>query len=341
MSKKCGKPFKFRIWVIALIITLITLRGSLSTPRSGELIVFCAGSLYVPLREVASLYSESHPGVNVIIEPSGSVEAVRKVTELKRRCDVLALADYRLILKYMIPKYASWAIAFATNRLVICYTDRSKYSRDVNSSNWFEILRREGVTYGFSNPNDDPCGYRVLTALALANFLYGREVLQELVVDKTNISVERRGGKLHIYVPPDLEIKTGKIRVRSKSVTLIALLEAGTLDYAFEYESVAIQHKLPHLELPPELNLGYPSLSRFYSKVVVHIMAGTAQERALTGAPIVYGITVPKTAVNLAGAMDFIKFLLSDRGRDVFKRCGQPFLSRFLYYGGVPGVLKR
>ncbi|RLE91272.1 MAG: tungstate ABC transporter substrate-binding protein WtpA, partial [Thermoprotei archaeon] len=216
-----------------------TIRTNVSN-ISGYVIVFCAGSLYIPLQELKEVFEEKFPGVEVVIEPSGSVMAVRKVVELNRRCDVIALADYRLIPKYMMPNYAKWYVAFATNEIVLCYTNKSKYADKINADNWYEILLRPDVRYGFSNPNDDPCGYRALTVLGLASLLYGENILDKLVLSRTNIKAKEVDGELHIYVPSELEVYSENPVIRSKSVDLIALLEAGALDYAFEYRSVAV-----------------------------------------------------------------------------------------------------
>jgi len=305
-----------------------------------RLVIFCAGSLYIPLQKLKEIFKERYPGVEVIIEPSGSVKAVRKVTDLNRRCDVLALADYRLIPKYMMPKYAKWYIAFATNAVVLCYTDKSKYADEINSENWYEILARPDVKFGFSNPNDDPCGYRSVTLIGLASLFYNDDrIVKKLICEKTNIKIERKNGKLYIYVLGNLEVKAEDLVIRSKSVDLISLLEAGVIDYAFEYRSVAVQHGLKFIELPPQLNLGDPKYKDFYSKVVIYILYGTEKEKEIPGAPIIYGFTIPVTVENYEDAIRFLKLLLSEEGRKVFESCGQPFLEKIFSEGEVPGEL--
>lgn len=306
-----------------------------------QLVVFCAGSLYIPLEELAAKYGQQHANVEVVIEPSGSVMAVRKVTELGRRCDVLAVADYRLIPKMMFTEHADWCIAFASNEVVLTYTNSSRYADLINSDNWIEVLLKPDVKYGFSNPNDDPCGYRAVTILGLASIYYGGpEVFEELVTEVTNIYAEEVNETLHIYVPADLEVGGSRLVVRSKSVDLIALLEAGSLDYAFEYRSVAVQHNLSFVELPPELSLGSPEHTDFYAKAAIHIMCGTEQEKMIEGAPIVYGVTIPSFAENRGDAAEFVKMLISSVGEEVFEGLGQSFLEDPIYIGEVPEELK-
>jgi molybdate/tungstate transport system substrate-binding protein len=42
--------------------------------------------------------------------------------------------------------------------------------------------------------------------------------------------------------------------------------------------------------------------------------------------PIVYGITIPRDAEHRALAEQFVAFLLSDKGKEVFEKNGQPFV---------------
>ena len=305
--------------------------------------IFCAGSLYIPFKKVAEEFTKRY-GVPVHIEPSGSVYAVRKVIDLGKRCDVIAVADYRLLPMYVYPNYSGWYIAFARNEIVIAFTENSRYADIVEKhpEKIFEILMRPDVRYGFSDPNQDPCGYRAVGVLALASMYYHNEdILRELVLDKIpGARVESKSGVLHIYVPPSFTPR-GNLVVRPKSVDLIHLLEAGELDYAFEYKSVAIQHGLKYVELPPQINLADPQYDSFYRRVVVHILAGTPREKAISMSSIVYGLTIPVNAPHPDLAIKFVELLLSDIGRRIFEECGQPFLPKVLGWGAIPDELKR
>ncbi|RLG75738.1 MAG: tungstate ABC transporter substrate-binding protein WtpA [Thermoprotei archaeon] len=312
-----------------------------ATPSSGLLKIFCAGSLKIPFEHVAEVF-KSRYGVDVHIEASGSVMAARKVTDLKKVCDVVGVADYRLIPKFMIPEYADWCIAFASNEIVIAFTDKSKYADELlkDPSKWFEILARPDVRYGFSNPNKDPCGYRSVGVIALASLYYSNHsILEDLVLKKTNINVSAEGEVLHVYVPAVLKVTSEDLVVRPKEIDLVALLEAGALDYAFEYKSVAVQHGLKYIELPPKVNLKDPRYSEFYSKVVIHILVGTDEEKEIPMAPIVYGVTIPKNAEHPDLAIKFVELLITD-GREIFESLGQPFLKEPLGYGSVPEELE-
>ncbi len=300
-----------------------------------------AGSLTIPLQKVAELFEQEY-GISVRLEPSGSVEAVRKVTDFGRNCDVVAVADYRLIPMFMVPRYANWYVAFASNSIVVAFTNHSKLADRVKSlANPLELFsllaNSSSVRYGFSDPNRDPCGYRSVGVIGLVALQTGdMSLLERLVIEKIPGSrYELVNGTLHIYIPASFEPR-GNLVVRPKSVDLIALLESGAVDYVFEYRSVAVQHGLEYIELPPTVNLADPGMAKLYGRVVVHILTGTPKEKAITMAPIVYGVTVPLTAEHKREALLFVRFLL-ERGAQVFREYGQPFLEQPLGFGKLPG----
>ena len=310
-------PSKKGIAIIATII-LITVGGFVHAYQSGYLssdylTIFHAGSLTVPLQKIGEQFSQSHPRIRIAYAASGSVEAVRKITDLKESCDVLAVADYNLIPKMMYNDSADWVIIFASNEMVIAYTDKSKYSNDINSENWYEILSKEDVRIGRSDPNLDPCGYRALMVFELASIYYA-----DSSINTTLWTHE-------------------KTEVAPKSVELLAHLETGEIDYAFEYKSVAVQHSLKYVELPDEINLSNWTLRDYYARVNVTIQK-SGEKIVISGAPILYGVTIPKNAEHVDEAVDFIKFMLSKDGRDIITECGQNPISPKAYTDDVSRI---
>ncbi len=336
------------IAVIIIIIVAVSLGGYLSyrsekkTTMQGPLRICSAGSLGIPLTQLSQIFENKYH-IKVDLLTAGSVSVIRRVTELHYPCDLVFVADYRLIPKLMVPNFTKWYIAFATNQLVVVFTNVSKYHTLVENdpSIVFQIFNRSDVTYGFSNPNMDPCGYRSVGAIALASLYYHNlSILKDLVLSKmTNVKVIKyKNGTMAIYIPASFKV-SGNLVMRDKSVDLIALVESGSLDYAFEYKSVAVQHHLNYVTLPSQINLGNPQYSSFYSKVIVYILAGTKDERALPMAPIIYGITIPSTAQHKELALKFLEMLLGQTGRKIFERNGQSFLPQPLGYGKIPGDL--
>jgi molybdate/tungstate transport system substrate-binding protein len=107
-------------------------------------------------------------------ENSGSLEAARKLTELGKVPDVLAVADYTVIDRLVRPVHATWQVMFARNAMVLAYTDRSAGAGEVNGSNWWQVMLRPGVRVGRSDPALDPAGYRALMVLQLAEAHYAQ-----------------------------------------------------------------------------------------------------------------------------------------------------------------------
>jgi molybdate/tungstate transport system substrate-binding protein len=268
---------------------------------SGTLHVFHAGSLTAPFDQITKDFNQIYPNIEVLSEAAGSATTIRKVTEQHKECGVIASADYNLIPQLMFPDYADWYIIFATNQMCIAYTDSSQFAGEINSDNWYEILQREGVNYGRSDPDQDPCGYRTLMVWQLAEKHYDAPGLYDALYESE-----------------------GDV-MRPKSVDLIALLESGDLDYAFEYTSVAAEQKLNYVKLPPQINLADESYSDFYATAVVEI-AGTEPGTTIEqkGTAIVYGITIPTGSPEYDLGLAWIDYLLSNEGVATMEAYGQP-----------------
>jgi molybdate/tungstate transport system substrate-binding protein len=288
---------------LVLVLTLVVgCRGKPATAElAGKLPIFHAGSLAIPFDEINGEFNKLYPDVEVLTESAGSATTIRKVTELGKECGVIGSADYALIPELMFPAYADWYIIFATNQMCIAYTDTSQFGDEIDGDNWYEILQRDGVSYGRSDPDQDPCGYRTLLVWQLAEAYYGASGLYD--------SLYEAEGDL----------------MRPKSVDLIALLESGDLDYAFEYSSVAVQHELNYVALPPEINLSSLEFEDFYATAEVEI-AGTEPGTTIVikGAPIAYGVTIPSNFPNQELAIAWVDFLLSSEGRDIMEANSQP-----------------
>jgi molybdate/tungstate transport system substrate-binding protein len=288
---------------LVLVLTLVVGCGGkpATTELAGTLPIFHAGSLAIPIDEIDSEFNKLYPDVEILTESAGSADTIRKVTELGKECGVIASADYALIPALMFPAYADWYIIFASNQMCIAYTDTSQFADEINGENWYEILQRDGVSYGRSDPDQDPCGYRTLMVWQLAEAHYNSPGLYDKLYGAEG----------------DL--------MRPKSVDLIALLESGDLDYAFEYSSVASQHNLNYVALPPEINLSSLEFEDFYATAQVEI-AGTEPGTtiAVKGAPIAYGVTIPSNFPNQELAVAWVDFLLGSEGRAIMEASGQP-----------------
>ena len=302
---KITKTVLILLAVSFLVVAGFAVRSSWLAAYSGhnsqQLIIFHAGSLAVPFKQICTEFNKSHPDVKIIREAAGSRVCARKITDLNRPCDILASADYTVIDTLLVPEYAEWNIKFAANEMVIAFREDSHAAGQINKDNWHEILLQKDITFGRSDPNADPCGYRAVLTITLAEKFYNRPGLT---------------GKM---------LAKDRKYIRPKEVDLLALLEVGELDYIFIYRSVAEQHKLAYVVLPDEINLKKTQFHDLYKTASVRI-AGKKLRTFITkfGEPIVYGVTIPKNAPNRELAMAFLTFLLdADKGGAILEKNGQ------------------
>jgi len=295
--------------------------GAHAQELSGDLMVFHAGSLSVPIKEIAGAFQQEHPGVKILTEAAGSRDCDRKITDLDRPCDVMASADYAVIDSLLVPKFADWNIKFAGNEMIIAYTDTSKRAAEITTGNWPALLLGEDVSFGRSDPNADPCGYRTVLTVKLAEKYYKIPGFADQLVQK------------------DLRY------MRPKETDLLALLETHAIDYLFIYRSVAEQHGLKWLPLPDEVNLKKAELADLYKSVSIEITGDKpGAKMTQVGEPMVYGVTIPKNAPNPAVALAFVTFLLEkDKGLAIMEKNGQPGMvpSVSATYDKLPESLRR
>ncbi len=285
-----------------------------------QLVVFHAGSLAIPFRDMAAQFERLHPGVKVLREASGSRAAARKIADLGRPCDVMVSADFSVIDELLIPAHADWNLLFATNAMVLAYGAGLPVSQVPRLDNWSDLVSAPGARVGHSDPDSDPCGYRTLMVLQLA-------------------ALEQHSTSLVSAVAAN-----ARQHIRPKASDLIALLEIRELDYAFLYKSVAVQHGLSFLELPASLNLADPGQATSYARarvVVSGAKPGTTIEK--NGMAMAYGVTVPRNAPEPELALAFVEFLVTkEAGLAILEQHGQPALvpSPTSTYANLPPRLR-
>lgn len=310
----------------ALIVVVVALLGAYfyfaaPHPAAQKLKIFHAGSLSLMLKEAEGKYEAEHPNIDILREASGSVKAVRKISDLGKKADIVMVADVSVIPAYLMPKYADWGMIFASNEIVLTYTNKSRYASEMNENNWYEVLQRKGVKFGFSNPNLDPCGYRSLAVIYMASRYYGREGMWRLVKEYIrNVDIKENDSGAYILFPasPDY-VSGGKLMLRDKSVELVQLLESGVLDYAFEYRNVAEEHGLKYIELPKDFSLSQPPSFKVH---VVLYHGDQKRERAIEIGMIRYGLTIPLNAENPEAAKGFVKWLIYGGGSRIIEKHG-------------------
>ncbi len=298
------------------IVIVLTMLLALATSAFAQekIVVLHAGSLSVPFEEIEKAFEAKYPQYDVQREASGSRAAARKITDINKPADVMASADYKVIDNLMIPNHAKFNAQFATNEMVLAFTDKSKYADQITAENWPQIFLKEGVKVGHSDPNMDPCGYRSMLVTQLAESYYNTPGLFD---------------KLFGYGDSyqNGEEDKNKVVVRPKETDLLGLIEAGMYDYLYIYKSVAEQHHLRYLELPEEVSLKSAKFADQYQKAAFQINGKKPGEWITQkGAPMVYGITVAEnnnSPANEKGAVLFVEFVLSEQGQEIMQKNGQ------------------
>ncbi|HUZ75876.1 MAG TPA: extracellular solute-binding protein [Stellaceae bacterium] len=285
--------------IAALCGIALVVAGPEAAAAKETLTIFAAGTLAVPFRAIDGQFERSDPGVTVEPQFGGSVMMAKRITALHEPADILAVADYNVIPKYLFGQdgkggWTDWYVGFARNAITFVYTPKSKGAHDITPQNWYEVLARPGVEIGRSNPDTDPSGYQTLQMLSLAEAYYKVPGLAQRVL----ANAPRRN-------------------IRDTETALISALQLGQIDYLAIYRSDAVQHHLESLKLPSEIDLSDPARAHDYA-------AGIAKTKssALAGRPIVYAATIPAGAPHAALAAIYLALLLGPQGQAIIARDG-------------------
>ncbi|HVA80004.1 MAG TPA: extracellular solute-binding protein [Candidatus Binataceae bacterium] len=266
-------------------------------PGAAPLTIFHADSLSAYVAELAKTYAAAHPGAQVRSEGSGSLDALRKITDLHLPCDIVLTADWRMLQKPRAA-IAPWAAIFAGNSMGLVYSAQSKFARRINPDNWRRVLLQPGVRYGHSDPARDPAGYWTLIVWRLA---------------------------ARFYHDPDLAARLAagcpRANLRPHNIDLIALLQSGELDYYFGYASDARLGRLEFLALPSAINLGDIDRAADYAQVSVEV-GSPPHRKTIVGAPVAYAATMTSNPPNRAGALEFMRLMLGQAGRKAARHAG-------------------
>lgn len=255
--------------------------------------IFHAGSLEPPFGEAEPQFEDQY-GVEVNREAKGSVASTQKITQQGRSADVLGVSDYRLIRDRIIPDYGKWYCIFQTNAMTIHYTSDSTGADEISTDNWWEVLTRDGVSIGHSDPAVDPGGYRAVMTQQLGKIAFdGSKLYDDATYQKL---------RDNSVVPTGTETK------------LVGQLQSGKLDYALNYRSVGTTADVQMVGLQPQVDLSKATAeyAKHYAKATVETESGD-----FSGAPIAYGMTVPGVANAPGLGAKWVEFMLSEPGRQI------------------------
>lgn len=266
---------------------LLLIAGVASGCRDrGEVVVFFDQALSGPLSEVAERLRAESPGLRVRLEPSDPALTLRKPAELGLEADLLVVGEEARFAGLRGAKTVAWTLSFATDEVVVAHKDHSRFTDEISTANWTEVLQRPGVSLGCAEPWTSPVGAHA----ALSWDLAGQQALN------SRCARERT-------VPGETE--------------LIALLESRAVDYVFLHRSTAEGHHLKVTPLRPEWNLGRLELAGAYA--TASLRRGDAEVR---GGPLACALAVPEAARNREGAFRVARALLAEAGRKALERAG-------------------
>ncbi|HWG53443.1 MAG TPA: substrate-binding domain-containing protein [Gemmatimonadaceae bacterium] len=314
-----------RLAVLAALVVLAGTSVCVTAPIAAQcsatgdtILVFEAGSLSAPMGAAAALFT-ARTSVPVRAESGGSVAQARKLTVSQRIPDLIAVADDAIIPRLLMPAYARWYARFARNTLVIVQGAHARGAAAMSDSTWWQVLTRPGVRTGRSDPNQDPGGYRAVIGAQLAEQYYDQPGLARRLLAHSILFSSFPG------------------RPRPDS-----LLRSGALDYAWSYESYALDNGLHFQRLPAAVNLGVPGDSAHYASASLRVAGSTPGDTVvMRGAPIVYGLTVPERAPHRALALCFAAWLLSPGGSAEMRDAHLDTLDPPELVGQAPAALQR
>ena len=283
------------------------LHGSTSSSGAGTrvLSITAAGTLNTLFPEVGRALANETPGVSAPAASQqfeGSLAALGAISSLHESYDVAAAADFRLIPQLLEPADASWEIVFGTTPEVLCYDPTVPAFSGLNSTNWPERIVEPGVLLGVANQSTDPNGYNGIFVLQLQGQLTGGS-LSALYS--------------HFYTTPVGSLaEPSPTTTRVEPETQVATLLASHVVSAFiTYRSYAVSHQLSFVSFDPRVGLGStdPSNLASYASASTRILTSNGSS-LVTGAPVLFAVTVPSSAPDANLGAAFVQYLFSPAG---------------------------
>jgi molybdate/tungstate transport system substrate-binding protein len=278
-------------WITGLLLAFLPASG-LTRPEARKVSVLYAGSLATVMENGVGPAFAKTTGYIYQGEAQGSLGAAQLVRNHLRTPDVFISADplvnMNLLMGPQNGDMVRWFVVVASSQLVLAYNPRSKFASKfaeaaTDKVPWYEVLATPGLRFGRGDPTVDPKGYRTIFMFGLAGRHYHRDDIPKLLGQPLNPA----------QTFPE--------------VVLLARVESGQFDAGVFYKHEIMARHLPYIGLPDEINLGAPRFADLYALETYSTPAG----QQVSGAPILFTITIPEAAQNREGAIAFVRFLLS------------------------------
>ena len=308
---------------LAAYLALGALGSTGSTTTSASPLVSFSADAYT--EEATSLLAGFSQNTGIAVAPvksGGSFADANQIAAGAPDDVFISVALSAAAPSYLKNYSANWAIGFASDQMVIAYSNESAGSEvatlgdaaaSTNStSDWnafFSALTSGSVKVGIGDPAADPAGLRGWLVLEAAGFLYA-------------------GGNTQQY--SGALIRNNANVTGAHAAALVAPLQSGQIQFLFIYRSAAVADHLGYVALDRHINLGDPALGGFYSEFTYTDAAGRS-----SGSPIVLCITVPLSSVNTAEALQFVQYVVRNAGTLTIYGL-QPFSPARLYSNTTP-----
>lgn len=276
----------------ALFVASVVLSSCKKSSRDNTVSVLYAGSLATAMENGLGAGFSKATGHAYKGEAQGSLGGARMIHDHLRSPDVFISADptvdETVLMGDRNENLVSWFVTMAASQLVLAYNPKSRFAEQFQAAAadkipWYEVLQVPGVRFGRGDPTTDPKGYRTLFLFDLAGKHYQKPEIPRMLGDPLNPA----------QVFPE--------------IVLLARVETGQFDAGIFYKHEVVAHHLPFVAFPPEINLGDPKFARLYAEATYKLPSGDQ----VRGAPILFTITIPKTASHPAAAEAFVRFMLS------------------------------
>ncbi len=276
----------------ALLIAAAALSACKTSSRDNTVSVLYAGSLATAMENGLGAAFSKATGHAYKGEAQGSLGAARMIHDHLRSPDIFISADptvnETVLMGDKNARLVSWFATMASSQLVLAYNPKSPFAEKfkaaaANTIPWYEVLQTPGVRFGRGDPTTDPKGYRTIFLFELAGKHYHEPEIPRMLGDPLNPA----------QVFPE--------------VVLLARVETGQFDAGIFYKHEVVAHHLPFVTFPPEISLGDPKFARLYAEVSYQLPSG----EQVQGAPIIFTVTIPRTASHPAAAESFVRFMLS------------------------------
>lgn len=235
-----------------------------------QLNIFSAGVAGKAVKDVISKWNKLYPEITAALTIDGSVDLIRRCLA-GESCDLLILADDKIIDQMMLPDHASGYIVFAGNRMVVAANE----GYEIGTENWKEKLLDPSATFDHHNPYADPGGYRSVMSMMLA------DKIESGLADKL---INHPG---HFGMGNDPE-------------------DLPEIKYCFDYYTRAAGRGATIAELPEIMNLGNDELAAIYSEVSFSV----DESNTIAATPINHAVTIPLTSGNPDAAREFVNLFL-------------------------------